>query len=374
MFITKKFLTILVASALCAWAAPLSAQADQIEPQVWQAIYRPSNNEAMAPQIVLPTPESEEPGGMSISAAPLVSGRVVSNPSRATIALALGGGGIRGAAHIGVLRAFEKQGIPIDYIAGSSMGAVVGGMYAAGVPLDSLEQLFRDRSVFKAYTPSPMTWKLATLPVRELLRSAKRSLGMKTGLIGLYETNKVANLVNMRLWRDQTCIEQTAIPFAAVTVNLLDGKTYTLDRGNLGQALQASSAIPFYVKPVPYDGNLLIDGGVRANVPSLQARRSGADLVISVNVNERLRPTSVNTLRTFKDFSNRIVSMMLDEMDEHQVEYSDIEIRPSIVDVSLYSQNPKEALMMIQAGEEAANRAMPKIKALMYTKLASREN
>ena len=91
---------------------------------------------------------------------PAVSAR----KTRPTIALALGGGGVRGAAHVGVVKIFERENLPIDFIAGSSMGAIVGGLYAAGVSLDSIDQMFRDRPLFKAFSPMPDTIKLMTVP------------------------------------------------------------------------------------------------------------------------------------------------------------------------------------------------------------------
>jgi NTE family protein len=295
---------------------------------------------------------------------------VVANPNRPTIALALGGGGVRGAAHIGVLRVLEREGIPVDFIAGNSMGAVIGGMYAAGVPLDALEQMFRDRSIFRAFTPTPVALKLMTIPPRAILRSAKRIVGINTGLVGLYSTNKLAELVNEKVSPNWRNIEETTIPFVAVATNLLDGKTYALESGNIGQALQASSAIPFYVKPIQYDGKLLVDGALRANVPALQARQSEADIVISVNVDESLEAIDHKSFRSVKRFGNLVMSMMLAQLDEHQAQLVDLEIRPSLVGMPLYSRRVNDAFNAMRAGEEAAVRAMPKIRALMNSKLA----
>jgi NTE family protein len=342
MFMPRNFDSILVAVMFSCCSTLISARAETVAPPFSQVV-RSS-----------------------------VARPIVSNPSRMTIALALGGGGVRGAAHIGVLRAFEKEGIPVDYIAGCSMGALIGGMYAAGVPLDALEQMFRDRSVFRAFTPLPLTWKLTALPTRVLLRSTKRAMGFKSDMIGLYSTNHLVDLVDSRLLPNRQCIEQTAIPFVAVTTNLLDGKTYALETGKIGKAIQASSAIPFYVKPIQYDGKLLVDGGLRANLPTFQARQSEADIVISVNVNEQLQTIDPKSLRRFKGFSNRVISIMLEGMDEHHVENDTVEIRPSLVGISLYSCSPKDALMAIKAGEEAANSAIPAIRAMMNNRQAQK--
>jgi NTE family protein len=203
-----------------------------------------------------------------------------------------------------------------------------------------------------------------------LLRSARRAAGMRTGFVGLYSTNKLAEFVNSRVPPERQNIEQTAIPFAAVATNLLDGKVYALDSGNLGKALQASSAVPFYVKPIPYDGKLLLDGALRANVPTVQARQSGADIVISVNVDEDLQTVNKDSLRSMRHYGTRLMSMMLAGIDEHQGEIADLEIRPTLVSMPLYSRSDKDAIRAMIAGAQAAASAVPEIKLLLNSKLA----
>ncbi|MEP6757344.1 MAG: patatin-like phospholipase family protein [Chthonomonadales bacterium] len=135
-------------------------------------------------------------------------GNISARATRPKIAFALGGGGMRGAAHVGVLRTFVKAGIPIDIIVGTSIGAIVGGLYSTGIDVDNLEKKFVDGSLTKSLMPLP------------------------------------------------------TIPFAAVALNLVDGKTYALRRGNLGAALRASSAVPGLCEPVGIGEQLFVDGGV----------------------------------------------------------------------------------------------------------------
>ncbi len=291
--------------------------------------------------------------------------------TRPTIALALGGGGVRGAAHIGVLRVLERENLPVDFIVGSSMGAIVGGMYAAGVPLETLEEMFRDRSLFKANTPVSDTLKLMTIPTSMVVRSAKLAIGFKTNTIGLHSSNKIASFVNDRISPYRRNIEQTIIPFVAVATNLLDGKPFALEYGNLGRAVQASSAIPFYVKPVEIDGKFLVDGALRANVPTVQARQSRADIVIAVNVDESLQEISPAILRRVTPYGNRILSIILAEVDGHHSDIADVEIRPTLSPMPLYSRNVRDAERAIKAGEAAAENALPQIKLLLNSKLAA---
>lgn len=375
MLTQRDLVMLLVASVLAGWSTPVSAQHGDATAPVTQVVWAHSGSGTMSapPGFECGLPPAQTPDRQlrrSEPRTPAAARPVASQPNRATIALALGGGGVRGAAHIGVLRVFEREGIPVDFIAGNSMGAVIGGMYAAGVPLDSLEQMFRDHSVFKAFTPVPVALKLMTVPPRALVRSVKRVIGMETGLIGLYSTNRLADFVNERVSPNWQNIEETTIPFVAVATNLLDGKTYALNSGNIGKALQASSAIPFYVKPIQYDGKLLVDGALRANVPTLQARQSEADIVISVNVDESLQAINQKALRSVKRFGDLVMSMMLAQLDEQQAGTVDLEIRPSLVGIPLYSRSANDALNAMHAGEEAAIGAIPKIKALMNGKLA----
>lgn len=290
--------------------------------------------------------------------------------SRPTIALALGGGGMRGAAHIGVLKVLAKEHVPVDYIVGSSMGAIVGGLYAGGVSVDELEKMFYDRSLLKAFTPVSPKLKIGTLPIRMLVRSAKNTVGIESDIIGLYSTNKLATFVNNHLRPERRNIEGTAIPFAAVATNLLDGKPYWFESGSLGRAVQASSAVPFYIKPIIHEDKLLVDGALRANVPTSKARQSGADIVITVNVNENLQSIDQKPLRSFDGLSNRLMSIVLDQLAEQQDGIADVDIKPNLVGMSLYSRKTGDAARAIQAGEEAATQAMPQIHAMLSGKLA----
>src|SRR5262249_30804698 len=125
-----------------------------------------------------------------------------------------------------------------------------------------------------------------------------------------------------------------------------------------------------YIKPIEIDGKLLVDGALRANVPTLQARQSEADIVIAVNVDEDLRAINQKSLRSTKRFTDLVMSMMLAQLDEQQAAMGDLEIRPRLVGIPLYSRSDVDAVNALHAGEAAAMRAIPKIRALMNGKLA----
>ena len=198
----------------------------------------------------------------------------------------MGGGGVRGTAHIGVLRVLQKEGIPIDYLAGCSIGSIVGGLYCAGVSLDDIEHMITDKSLQKAYAPGWLSWAILLYPTRKLI---DKMTFQDRPYAGLFAGKKFRAFLSKKLPADKQNIEDLNIPFVAVCTNLLDGKAYKLAKGNFATAVLASSAIPPAVRPVEINGNLFIDGAIRSNVPVISAKQFGADLVIAVPVDEALR-------------------------------------------------------------------------------------
>ncbi|MEZ4515911.1 MAG: patatin-like phospholipase family protein [Chloroflexota bacterium] len=180
-----------------------------------------------------------------------------SDNGRPLVGVALGGGVARGLAHIGVLSVLEEAGVPIDFIAGTSMGAIIGSAYAAGLTIADLRDL-ASRTGWGNVTKLRVT---------------------RDGLICFMKMeNWVEEVVG------QFDIQDLAIPFAAVASDLVSGERVVLWRGDLGRALRASSSVPGFAPPVEWDGRMLVDGGVTDNVPSDVARMLGADYVIGVDV------------------------------------------------------------------------------------------
>jgi NTE family protein len=197
------------------------------------------------------------------------------------VALVLGGGGTRGAAHIGVLKVFEENNIPIDIVVGTSMGAIVGGLHCAGLSHLEIYDRLTDKKFLKAFNTVPIPFRIVVAPIMLL----PRLVGFHP-YDGLYRGNKFRKYLNRSVPQLERHIEDLKPPFVAVATNLLDGKTVSISSGNLGRAMQASSAVPFLRKPVVIDGKLLVDGGITSNLPVKQARELGADIVIAVDVDE----------------------------------------------------------------------------------------
>src|ERR1044072_7502650 len=180
--------------------------------------------------------------------------------TRPTIGLALSGGAARGIAHVGVLRALVENNIPIDYVAGTSAGSLVGGAFASGAALDQLEEL-----------GGKMRW---------------RDVGrMTVSRMGVQSNERLEQYLRERL--PITRFEDLPVPFAAVATELKTGVAVILrDHGDVPFAIRASCAIPgWYVPVIDEQGRQLVDGGRVAVIPSSVARSLGADLVIAVDVN-----------------------------------------------------------------------------------------
>jgi NTE family protein len=250
---------------------------------------------------------------------------------RPVVGLALGGGMARGCSHVGVLRELERHGIPIDLIAGTSVGSLIGGAYAAGMTPDAVEQL--------ALT---ISWS---------------DLGRVTvSTMGFYTSERTEDYVRKHF--PVTEFEKTRVPFAAVATDLQTGKMVIFNEGSLPLAIRASCAMPIFYTPVMVNGRMMVDGGLVGHIPASVARLMGADVVIAVDVNSQHLPIPQPTHL----FS--VMSQSLSIIGRHAVQYiyedADLVIRPRIEHVR--PDDLSKAAEMISAGEDAARRLIPKIK------------
>jgi len=208
---------------------------------------------------------------------------------RPKIGLVLSGGGAKGFAHIGVLKVLEQAGVKIDYIGGTSMGAVVGGLYASGYNATQIDSIFQDTNFDELLQDyMPRTSKSFFEKRNDELYSVslpfnKFKLGIPVALSkGIYNYNMLAKLThNVRHIRD---FNQLPIPFICVATNIENGEEVILRDGFLAQAMMASSAFPSLFSPVELNGKVLIDGGVTNNYPVKELRRMGAEIIIGVDV------------------------------------------------------------------------------------------
>ncbi|MBX9691373.1 MAG: patatin-like phospholipase family protein [Cyanobacteria bacterium] len=276
--------------------------------------------------------------------------------ARPTVGIALGGGGTRGYAHIGVLRVLKMNGVPIDMIVGTSMGAVVGGLLCSGLTCKEIEKILMSKAFWDASELLVDKLDLVVLPIAVLPRTL-----VKKSYSGLYKGNKLANFINSKLPSNRRTIEQLPVKFGAVSFNLLDGKTNVITSGDLGRALQASSAVPELRQPVSWQEMLLVDGGVTDNLPCRKARNLGADFLIGVNVDERLDPVDDKAFLGIGSVSNRCITANLQKLDREEEQVADIIIHPEVSGINLLSGRRVDMEKAIRAGEQAAVEAIPRI-------------
>ncbi|BAU75651.1 patatin-like phospholipase family protein [Metapseudomonas furukawaii] len=259
------------------------------------------------------------------------------------VGLVLSGGAARGLAHIGVLRALEEQGIKVDAIAGTSMGAVIGGLYAAGYQVDELEALATTLDWQHTLSDNPPRQEVPFrrkqddrdfLVKQRLSFRDDGSLGLPLGVI---QGQNLALLLESLLVHtsDTRDFDQLAIPFRAVATDIATGEKVVFRRGHLPQAIRASMSIPAVFAPVEVNGRLLVDGGMVDNIPVDVAREMGVDRVIVVDIGTPLR--SRKELGTVVDVLNQSVTLMTrtnSEMQLATLEPTDVLIQPPLAGYS----------------------------------------
>ncbi len=274
---------------------------------------------------------------------------------RPKIGLVLSGGGAKGFAHIGVLKVIDSLGIKIDYIGGTSMGAVVGGLYAAGYSAHQIDSVFRSTDfdeLLRDYIPrsSKNFFEKRNDELYAIsLPFNKFRLGIPTALSkGTYNYILLAGLAHKV--RHQRDFSKLPIPFFCIATDIETGQEVVLDNGYLVQAIQASSAFPSLFAPVEINGRILVDGGVVDNYPVEEIRRRGADIVIGVDVQDDLK-----TRDALKDATRILVQIsnmdMIQKMTEKR-HLTDVYIKPDITDFTVVSFSDGEAI--IARGETAA--------------------
>jgi NTE family protein len=273
------------------------------------------------------------------------------------VALALGGGGVRGAAHIGVLRVLEREGIPIDYVVGNSMGAVVGGLHCANVPLDKIQSVLSDGSLVSAYLPRFLWCRILFGPVRNVFY-----MGRDKPYAGLVSGEKLKAIIDGLLPDPNMKVEDLKVPFSSIAVNLIDGQAHVLSEGRLDDVLRASATIPLLLRPVPIGGNLYVDGGIRNNLPTGEARRSGADIVISVEIDNDMKPVAAKQFTSYRTVFDRVMNATLEQLDEDKVHGADIVVRPELVNIPILSKDWRYVDEAVSKGEAAAIKVLPRIR------------
>ena len=266
-------------------------------------------------------------------------------PPAPKIALVMGGGAARGFAHVGVIRALEQEKIPLDMVVGTSVGSLIGAIYASNVNSFDLE------------------WTAFQLQKDDLFDFGVMSA--VTGM-GLAKGDKLEEWVRGHVKTQN--IENLKLPFAAVATDLNWGKKVVLDKGSVARAVRASSAIPGVFQPVQHQGKFLVDGGVVDNIPISVARAKGADIVIAVDISANLgNPNITNLVGVTLQATNIMFALNV----ERSKKDADVLITPAgIGDVGSLDFTQKKRCM--EAGMEAGRKAVPAIRKAIDAWVAAR--
>jgi NTE family protein len=310
---------------------------------------------------------------------PLVAAQDDAQPNqsnRPKIGLVLSGGGARGTAHIGVLKVLEENHIPIDMISGTSFGAVVGGLYAAGYTADELQEILENFDWQASRSgAAPREDRSFRRKQHDNGFLIKFKLGIKDGKLklpgGLITPNNLRltlqDLINERSNADD--FDNLPIPFRAVATDLGTGNSFVLEQGNLASAMIASMAVPALFPPIEYNGHLLVDGGVTNNVPVDVVRSMGADIVIVVDISTPM--LKQDEIESFTNVIDQLVLMMTRKNSDAQLATltdRDILIRPELDDIGF--TDFERSFEAIPRGEESASLALPHLRKFSLSSVA----
>lgn len=272
---------------------------------------------------------------------------------RKKVGVVLSGGGAKGAAHIGVLKALEEAGIPIDYIAGTSMGAVIGGLYAIGYSPDQLDSLMRgqdwtvvlsDNAARKKQTLKERNYSGKYLLSVPLIKTTKPEV---SGLIRGENLNNLLSRLTIS-YHDSTDYNRLPVPFACVATNIVDGKEVVFHNGVLSVSIRASMSIPGVFTPVKKDGMILVDGGLVNNYPVDVAREMGADIVIGSTVQNGLLDT--DKITNVADILSQLVSISTRTKYDDNIKDTDLHFKVDTKDFTTMDFKPDAIDSMIHRG------------------------
>lgn len=263
---------------------------------------------------------------------------------RKKLGLALGSGGWRGQAHVGIIKALVKAGIRIDYIAGTSSGALVGGAYCALNDTKILENIFREKINTKS-----LLWAFSDPKLSSGMFKGGKIMEVFEEFVGKYK------------------IEDLDIPFCAVCSDLLSGEIVEIKKGSLTTAVRASTSVPFVFEPVKYKKYRLVDGGTAAPVPVSSVKQMGADVVIAVDLYKNIFPIKAKKLNALESIL-KTSQVMLHHLAKYSSQTADLIIEPDIKENKIYT-DPFTRFAKnegtIEAGEKAIAKNIKVIKKLL---------
>lgn len=293
-----------------------------------------------------------------LSATVLRAQEVHPDQSDIKVGLVLSGGGAKGLAHVEVLKKLDEAGVRIDYIAGTSMGAIIGGLYASGynaMELDSLLKTYDLTSLVKDDLPR----EVSSFYQKENEGKYAITLPLSKGRIGLpsaVSTGQNAYNVFSRLTEhvhEVNDFSELTVPFFCIATNLETGEEVVLDKGFLPEAIRASGSLPGLLAPVTVDGEVLVDGGIVDNFPVEKMKEKGVDYIIGVNVSSGLK--DVEDLNSLPEILLQIAGFQMYNKWEEKIALCDLYIRPDLDDFTTFDFD--QSVEIMKQGEIAADEA-----------------
>ena len=293
---------------------------------------------------------------------------VQARPVRKKVGLVLGGGGAKGAAEVGVLKVLEEADIPIDYIVGTSIGGIVGGLYSIGYDAADIDSLFRNQNWLFLLSDQAKRESESFLSKDEKERymihlplSRERKVSLPTGYL------KGQNILNLfsKLTVGYHHVDDFStlpIPYRCVAVDLVDGKEVVLSSGSLPMAMRATMSIPGVFAPVEWNGMMLVDGGALNNLPVDVVRDMGADVVICVDLSTGWKKKE--DLKSASSVVDQLIGIMGQTKYRKNKVDADIYINPQLKGYTPASFQPEAIDSMVERGKQAARRQWGELMAL----------
>lgn len=281
---------------------------------------------------------------------------------RPKVALVLGGGGAKGAAEVGALKVIEQVGVPIDYIVGTSIGSIIGGLYSIGYRADDLDSLFVNQNWLKLFNDGRVHGQGRLHEVRG------PGLMKGRGVIQFLDTliSRRPQAKALPGYPDSIDFNHLPIPYRAVACDINTGNTAVLASGSLSMSMRASMAIPGAFKPVRRDSLLMLDGGLVNNLPVDVARAMGADYVIAIDLTQNKHPDFKP--KTIRKSMPKVTKWLRSRPDfvnyNRNRTQADVYINPTLKGYNVMSFKPKAIRAMIGLGEQAAKEKVSALKSL----------
>ncbi len=269
-------------------------------------------------------------------------------PPNPRIGLSLSGGGAKGFAHIGVLKVLDSLGVKVDYISGTSMGAIVGGLYASGYTGKDIEKIVLDTDFYNIIANEKT--RQETTFFNKSVDKYILTVPIKDGKINVLPKAISTGQKNIYLLRElfknvstTSDFSKLPIPFLCIATNLESGKMEIFEQGDLVSAIMASSAFPSLMDPVQIGDSLYIDGAMTINYPSRPLKDKGIDVVIGVDLSQGL--ASRENMRSALDILNQVIDFGIQKETRSQYQYTDINIHPDLTGMNATSYDAKNAIL-----------------------------